>query len=407
MAIIPESLPERIRQIQVSTPEGPAGELLHDSRFRFSYHQDGAAIALSMPWRSERYSHGAIHPVFEMNLPEGFVRHYISERLRRFTRVDDMLFLALQGTSGIGRLSYDAALETQASPRETLEEILHWQGKNSLFTELLERHLFSTTVSGMQPKVAITGAPGQRATFAESHYIAKTSGDDYPQLPLNEYTCMRLARAAGLSTPRFWLSDDQTLFVTERFDITAEQRLGMEDFCVLMGRSGKERYLGSYENAAKVIATYGGSFDELVRLFDYLAFSCLVGNGDAHLKNFALLYEKPDTTPWLSPVYDVVCTLVYSDEPDTLALKMNRSKQFPDLAGLLHFANRLGIKKARQRLDAMATALLSELDNIDELEGFPLLKQVLVKQVDRSLALNGTRRDYLPGYDSHNRRPAK
>ncbi len=399
MSINPETLPARVRNIAVNTPRGLAGSLTHDAQYQFSYTSDGEKVALAMPARPQAYNRGAIHPIFEMNLPEGYVRRYLSERLRRYTRVDDMLFLAIQGSNGIGRLNYDAGLDGEATTPESLAEILHWDGQQGLFTELLERHLFDTTLSGMQPKVAITAASA-KASLVHTSYIVKTSGDDYPQLSLNEYVCMRLARAAGLATPNFWLSDDQTLFIIERFDCQQELPLGMEDFCVLMGRSGEDRYLGSYENAAKVLTTYTHSHTELVRFFDYVMFNSLIGNGDAHLKNFSLLYESPEGAPWLSPIYDVVCTGVYPLEAPTLALKMNNSRQFPDRNGLMHFAKQLGVKAARLRLDAMLDQLHEELPRITELQGFPALQTKLHEHLAHGAAIEGTqpgiRRKYNP-----------
>ena len=388
MSINLEALPARVRTIAVSTPHGLAGSLTHDAQYQFAYATDGEKVALAMPTRPQPYNRGAIHPIFEMNLPEGYVRRYLSERLRRYTQVDDMLFLAIQGVNGIGRLDYDAGLEGEASTPEALAEILHWDGRKGLFSELLERHLFDTTLSGMQPKVAITAASA-KASLIHSSYIVKTSGDNYPQLPLNEYVCMCLVRAAGLAAPNFWLSDDQTLFIMERFDRREELSLGMEDFCVLMGRSGEGRYLGSYENAAKVLTTYTHSHTELVRFFDYVMFNCLIGNGDAHLKNFSLLYESPEDAPWLSPIYDVVCTGVYPLEAPTLALKMNNSKQFPDRNGLMHFAKQLGVKGAESRLDAMLARLHEKLSCIPELQGFPALETKLREHLGHGAAIDG------------------
>jgi serine/threonine-protein kinase HipA len=403
VSINPASLPGRVRSLSVSTAQGVAGSLVHDAQYQFTCAVGGEPVALAMPNRAETYNRGALHPIFEMNLPEGYVRRYISERLRRYTRVDDMLFLAIQGNNGVGRLAYDAGLEDEGMVPEALAEILHWGGGKSLFPELLERHLFETTLSGMQPKVAITAESTGKASLVQSAYIVKTSGDDYPQLPLNEYICMRLARAAGLATPDFWLSDDQTLFIMERFDYQQGLALGMEDFCVLMGRSGEERYLGSYENAARVVTTYTHSHSELIRFFDYVMFNCLIGNGDAHLKNFALLYKSPETPPWLSPIYDVVCTQVYPLEESALALKMNKSKQFPDRIGLMHYASVLGIKGAERRLDAMLDDLHEELSRIPELKDFPALEVKLRKHLGHGAAIDGAQPGLKQKYNSRDK----
>lgn len=83
-------------------------------------------------------------------------------------------------------------------------------------------------------------------------------------------------------------------------------------------RSSEKKYQGSYEEIADAIALYTGSGAESAKFFNYVAFSCMVGNGDAHLKNFALLSDpfQPEER-WLVPMYDVVCTHIYptDDQP--------------------------------------------------------------------------------------------
>lgn len=388
MGIDLSSLPSRVHQLDVTTPDGPGGRLSHDAYYSFSYASPSEQIALAMPVRNESYNHGALHPIFEMNLPEGFVRRQLSERLQRYTRISDMLFLAIQGEEGIGRLQYESPIVRSPVEPDNLQEILAWNGQTGIFADLLERHLFNTTLSGMQPKLVVHS---DKASLLGPDLIVKTGGVDYPQLALNEYTCMTIASAVGLPTPNFWLSDNQELFVMDRFDIQDGKKLGMEDFAVLMGRSGEARYLGSYENAAKVIDIYTDGHQEIVRFFDYVVLSCLLGNGDAHLKNFALLYSHPQGRATLSPIYDVVCTQVYELESKSLALKMNKSQDFPNREGILGFAKTLNIKRAAQRLDEMAEIAMQKIQNIEELAMFPLLKETLEKSISHSVALDGSR----------------
>ncbi|MEO1244799.1 MAG: type II toxin-antitoxin system HipA family toxin [Pseudomonadota bacterium] len=392
MGIDFKSLPQRIEQIQVATPEGAAGTLQHSANYRFSYNESAEQVALAMPVRTEPYNRGALHPVFEMNLPEGFIRRELSERLQRYTRINDMLFLAIQGDEGIGRLSYMSDIDRTPTTPDDLDEIINWDRPDNIFIELLDRHLFNTTLSGMQPKVAVST---EKALLQGKNLIIKSAGDDYPNLALNEFVCMRIAAAAGLPTPVFQLSRNRQLFIMERFDVLDEHKLGMEDFTVLMGRSGQERYLGSYENAARVIDVYGGSHGDLRRFFEYVALSCMLGNGDAHLKNFALLYTHPGATPRLSPIYDVVCTRIYELEAKTLALKMNGSREFPDRRGLLRFAKSLGVKGAESRMEEMADLALQTITATAELEDFPKLKQTLRASISRAMAVDGSQAGFV------------
>ena len=387
-----DSLPRRIEHIAVNTPDGPSGTLRHDSTYRFTYSDSGEQVALAMPVRADSYNHGALHPIFEMNLPEGFIRRELSERLQRYTRIDDMLFLAIQGDDGIGRLSYTSDIGRSPAEPDDLDEIVNWDRQDNIFVELLDRHLFNTTLSGMQPKVAV---PIEKASMQRQNVIIKSAGEDYPNLALNEFVCMSIARAVGLPTPVFQLSKNRQLFIMERFDVADDSRLGMEDFTVLMGRSSQERYLGSYENAAKVIDLYGAGHDDMCRFFDYVAISCLLGNGDAHLKNFSLLYARPGDPPTLSPIYDVVCTQVYELEAKSLALKMNKSQEFPDRRGILRFARSLGVKGAEKRLDEMAELASQTVAATDELEDFPELKDALQTSIAHAVSVDDTQAGFV------------
>jgi len=238
-----------------------------------------------MPNRTASYNSGALHPIFEMNLPQGFLRQAISERLVRYTKVNDLLFLALQQDRGIGRLSYSSELAIEPPSTENLEALIHWDNRESVFEYLLDKFLLYTAVSGVQPKVMV---PTDKATLLQPDLIIKTGGDGFPNLALNEFVCMSIAKACGIATPEFWLSDNEELFIMKRFDIASNgSPLGMEDFAVIMKKSSTEKYRSSYESVAKVIDLYCSDPDQKQIIFDYIAISCLLGNGDAHLKNFS------------------------------------------------------------------------------------------------------------------------
>jgi len=86
---------ERVNRLRVSVPEGNSGTLEKTHRFSFAYDhtsQSDCQLSLTIPVRLPSYSRGSVHPIFEQNLPEGFVRERITERLRKHIRIDDMLF---------------------------------------------------------------------------------------------------------------------------------------------------------------------------------------------------------------------------------------------------------------------------------------------------------------------------
>jgi Flp pilus assembly protein TadD len=86
------TLPEKISRIRVDTPAGQAGVLsFENGSYAFAYQPGGEEASLTMPQRTASFNSGSIHPIFQMNIPEGYVRHALYERLQRYTKVNDLL----------------------------------------------------------------------------------------------------------------------------------------------------------------------------------------------------------------------------------------------------------------------------------------------------------------------------
>ena len=346
----------RIKQLDVHTPKGFSGQLFKNAHFAFNYGSEATIenqVSITMGLRNESYTRGALFPVFEMNLPEGYVRHYVTERLRKVATIDDMLFLALSGNNGIGRLSYKTKLvDLEASQAISLESIIASGNSTALFDELVETYLLRTSVgvSGIQPKVVV---PEKRGTLALPSLIVKSGNAEYPNIAVNEFVCLSIAKEAGLRTPEFWNTEDRQLFIMRRFDILESgEKLGMEDFSVLMGKSGDKKYEGRYETLLRAANLYEVDVTEM---FEQIALSMIIGNGDAHLKNFAILYENVNGPFQLSPVYDVVCTKPYGDE--TTALSINKSRNYPSRTYLQKMGKQFGVREPDKIIDRIGDAV--------------------------------------------------
>ncbi|MBL53465.1 MULTISPECIES: type II toxin-antitoxin system HipA family toxin [Marisediminitalea] len=380
-------LPEQIKRITVNVARQQVGLLTHSSHFSFLYSQDAMAVSLTMPNQPDPYNRGALHPVFTQNLPEGYLRRYISEKLRRHAEIDDMYLLALMGTKGIGHLSYDAGIQLPAAKPVAIEDILHWSGREKLFPQLLERYYLNGMASGVQPKVVIS-----RSAILQKDVIVKTFDEEFPLLTVNEYVCMKCAEHCGLNTPKVWLSDDLQHYVVERFD-TDElgNKIGIEDFATLMGRTGDQKYQGTYENVLKVVKLNTGSMEQVEEAFKLVAFNCLIGNGDAHLKNFSLQYLPDLTRIELSPVYDVTHTLIYPTIDNDMALKMRKSKAFPSRHELVEFAYTAGISRsaAGKIVDRMAECILVSLSNMEEVSTMDGLRGSIEAHLNNVMKTSG------------------
>ena len=368
--------PATIDRLRVGTPQGGSGVLAKtNDGYLFGYHAEApkaAEISLLMPHRLEQYASRELHPIFQMNLPEGYVLERLRQRLAKATTIDPMLLLALTGRdAAIGRVHVEAppefvealAPDERDGRGERLAQILAWDGAENLFEELARRYLFRTGVSGVQPKLLVPEArePDGKVSLATTDLIVKSGGADYPGLAVNEFLCMSIARNAGIPVPEFFLSDNLQLFVMRRFDRTADgQALGFEEMAVLMAKGAAQKYEGSYEQVARFVSLFcspNRRLPALAQLFDQVALSCILGNGDAHLKNFGVLYDDPTKEDvWLSPAYDLVCTTAYIPD-DSLALTLGGSKSlFASRVHLMDFAKRCEISDPRGRVLALLQA---------------------------------------------------
>ena len=355
----------------------------HGSRgSTFVYDQgidDGRAVSMSMPVRLASWDQSlGIHPIFEMNLPEGALR----ERLRLdFAKAvgtfDNLDLLAIVGRSQIGRLRYtarDATLDEEV-PFQSVDEILAARREGDLFAYMVQKFAQYSGISGVQPKVMIRDADDvailqntaerkSQSVKGATHIVKFWNAGEYDQLAANEFFCLRAAEKCGLDVPRHRLSEDGAALVIDRFDLRADGSYrGMEDFCVLNGYPTENKYKGSYETALfKRMSEFlpdANKADELKKLFTLFLLNCAVRNGDAHLKNFALVYDDVNGAAHLAPVYDVVTTTVYLPR-DAMALQCDGSTRWPTRKKLLTLATqrcKLSEAEARPLFEKVADAI--------------------------------------------------
>jgi serine/threonine-protein kinase HipA len=354
---------------------------LADDTFLFAYDvrcQDEHAVSLTMPVVADQYdSMSFLHPVFEMNLPEGALRHKLELMFSKAVRdFDALTLLEIVGRSQIGRLRYiTEGASLQEVPGENIEKILAYDGAEALFDNLLERFAVYSGISGMQPKVLVRDAApvlGRLTHQGATHIVKSFDPKETPELAANEFFSMRAARHAGLPTAEIRLSENRTILVVDRFDIAGDGRyLGFEDFCVLSGMRANGRYNGSYEALAEKVAVFVDPEHTpaaMWQLFGMVALACLIGNGDAHLKNFGVLYDAPGVNVRLAPVYDMLSTTLYQPK-DVLALELDGSKCYPDRKQLIRFARHscgFSNRRAEAVLAAVAQGVRVALEEMEQ-----------------------------------------
>lgn len=378
------------------------------NKYHFGYDErcpPQSAVSLSMPVVNEHYTsdYKTLHPIFDMNLPEGALADHLRKEFSKvIPNFDALALLKIVGRSQIGRLRFALLGEDLADvPAENLNNLLAHDGAEGLFASLLSRYAVHSGISGAMPKVMVRdikhGDDLPRVTHRGATHIVKAWTDDYPRLAENEYFCMRAALHAKLEVPNFELSKGGKFLVIERFDIKNDDYLGFEDFCVLNGKTASQKYDGSYESVTKRIKDFASP--EQVRpalesFFKGLALSCALKNGDAHLKNFGVLYDNTQSTVRLSPIYDLVTTTAYNPS-DILALTIGGTKRWPKSKTLIAFARAhcdITDGRARELLREVAKGVLSAVNEVQlymhRNESFRDVGTVMLSEWHKGLALS-------------------
>jgi serine/threonine-protein kinase HipA len=309
------------RRLDVYVSRCRTGLLAAEREDRYVFTYDAAApseqfVSLTMPVRLESYVWHELHPIFQMSLPEGDLLARLASRLGKAGLGRSIDLLMLTGAEQIGRIS----VYPQGVPPETLvdassfAELMTARDTRKLFVDLVEAHL-ARGVSGVMPKAISVGRNkgGDRLTAFDGGGIYKTGNEQYPDLALNEWFCLRAARRADVDVPAFEISRDHRVLKLARFDRTPDGALGFEDFAVLQGLGAAQKYGSTYERAINTAATFAASLERVAtrrELFRRIVLCWMLRNGDAHLKNFGLLYSSR-TDARLAPLYDVVTTTAY------------------------------------------------------------------------------------------------
>ena len=327
------------------------------------------AVSITMPVRLASWNQDyGLAPIFEMNLPEGALRERLRLAFAKATGTfDDFDLLTIVGRSQVGRLRYTARDDKldEGVPFQSVDEILKARRDGELFSHLIEKFASYSGISGIQPKVLVRDPGTSQILRADkrrlsqsfrgaTHIVKLWDPAEYPQLAANEYFCLRVAQHCQLDVPSFQLAENGAALVVDRFDLRDDGTYrGVEDFCVLNGRPTAEKYNGSYETAViKRLNDYVDNRNlaaDSEKLFTLIALNVAVRNGDAHLKNFALVYDDVEGEARLAPVYDIVTTAVYLPA-DRMALTLDGSTKWPDARRLQRLGEtRLMLSPSRAR----------------------------------------------------------
>jgi serine/threonine-protein kinase HipA len=312
---------------------------LHRGRPRLLYTEDALSryelgtplLSLSLPVSERRYTQGIVRPFLDGLLPEGEARKSIARDVG--VRADDTYGLIRElGRDCAGAVVIQPADEpAPPTPTTITAEALTPDDVAALVSNLRSAPLGAggrvrISLAGVQEKLLLTRMPdgkwGRPVDGTPSTHILKPEIAAYPNTVENEAFCMRIAQNLGLAVAPVGTIEvaKRKLIVVERFDRSvgrdgAVERIHQEDFCQATGIPPDTKYEEdggpSLQRIAGIVQSVAAA-DSLERLLRAVTLNVLIGNGDAHAKNFSLLHEASGALT-LTPLYDLMCTLHYGD----------------------------------------------------------------------------------------------
>jgi serine/threonine-protein kinase HipA len=344
------------------------------------------AVSVTMPVRLPSWDRGfGLPPIFEMNLPEGALRERLRLAFAKATGTfDEFDLLAVVGRSQVGCIRYTGQKEQleEDVPFQSVDEILARRRDGDLFHYLIEKFASFSGISGVQPKILVRDEKASAALNSANprlsqsyrgatHIVKFWEPNEFPQLAANEYFCLKAAEKCGLEVPPYRLAEDGMALVIDRFDLRPDGTYrGYEDFCVLNARRTDEKYSGSYETSImKRFQQFANSphvNEDIEKLFTLIALNCALRNGDAHLKNFGIVYDDVLGEARLAPVYDLVTTAIYLPK-DSMALTLNGTTKWPSAKELQRLGEtRMGggpsrVKQILERIEGAISSTSAEV----------------------------------------------
>ena len=396
MSLVVYSAGRRAGLLDMANSE-PFYGFTYDSAYLAS--PDAAPLSLSLPLRESRFDGAQALPFFEGLLPEGDVRAAIARQLGISERSPAKLLRAL-GKDCAGDVAVLEEDDPYQPPAEDayahLPEGLSRIARNPFGEISRLRAGNRLSLAGGQEKIALyhdgrepidAGWYVPLAGSPSTHIVKPQVHDAYPLLAHNEYLCMRLARRVGLDVAEVDFVDDaRPLLVVERFDrektgcsgemgLELFHRLRQEDFCQALGFDSSRKYEADggpsiADMLAALLAHSARFLDDREELLRLISFNYLVGNCDAHAKNYSVRLGAGGVIR-LAPAYDLVATTVYdgsfgAELARWMGMRIGSHSNIDRITGddFALLASELGIppKRMASTVRGMSEAMLASFD---------------------------------------------
>jgi serine/threonine-protein kinase HipA len=335
-----------------------AGTLSRKDNGNLQYRYDPAYVeekapplSLSLPLRTEAFPHRDCLAFFGNLLPEENVRAQIA-LATGISAGNDYRLLERFGGDVAGAVTLAPSGEDGGEQEIGNLEVLSAERLDEILSDLPQRPLAADeagevrlSLAGAQSKLPVVETEGG---FALPHgsghpttHILKPEPERFPGLVDNEFFCMRLAREVGLevaAVERAETASGLPYLIVERYDRDHSQdpirRLHQEDLCQALGRLHVEKYQQEGgpsipEAMALIDRASAAPARDRQQLWLALVFNVLIGNCDAHGKNYSLLYDSP--APSLAPLYDLVSTAIYGELTQRLSMSIDGAIMLEDV----------------------------------------------------------------------------
>lgn len=361
-------------------------------------------LSLTLPLRPQRFTQGVVRPFLDGLLPEGQSRLAVAEDFNVLASDTYALIRAI-GRDCAGAIVIQPDNEPPPQPPSTLRaEPLSESEIESLIANLRAAPLgvderVRVSLGGVQEKLLLTRMPdgswGRPVDGTPSTHILKPEITRFPLTVENEAFCMRIAANLGVpvAAVETTVIGGRKLLVVKRYDriVRADgvvERIHQEDFCQATAAVPDNKYEGdggpSLLRVAGLLQTVAAP-DAIEDLLKAVTINALIGNGDAHAKNYSILHQVTGTLT-LAPLYDLLCTLYYGD--DRLAMfidSVHRTNQVT-VERIAKEALRWGMSTDRAItivLDLLERAPAAIAASRDETEGVP---EKMVSMIEGQLA---------------------
>jgi len=350
-------------------------------------------ISQSLPVREREYSQAAALPFFAGLLPDGELRRRIAEALH-ISETSSLKLLEALGGECAGTISLTpvqgvensiAAQNNDGYDELALTELERMILESERIPLLVPRGGARLSLAGAQEKIPLLYK--DRRWYkpmgnAPTSHILKPASPRFPEIVHNEYVVMRLAAAMGLPVSEVEFADfGKPVLMVKRYDRLygtggSLQRLHQEDFCQALTIMPERKYQndggpGFTDMAMLIRKACTAPLADLERLIDISLFNALVGNCDAHGKNFSLLYH--DGLIELAPFYDLLATTYWPELDTKLSMKFGHTYRLSDLRedDCTGLARDLGVapKMVSRRLDRLREVAPAAWDRLLDLPG--------------------------------------